>query len=160
MGILKKRWAYWDAKQRNKKTFQDKERKRKEWHKCETDLTGRRTQTLPHWQDFGCQNSSRCSAIVKLSAFKKMEEITHSICLWEVTAIVVDFWIKYDWTWDCKEEMPLNVWPWVYCMDVFLSVHLFFSPWNAESSPNQAVVACHELNMAARSGVSLGEDRK
>lgn len=57
----------------------------------ETGLTGRKTQTLPQWQDFGCQNSSSCSVIVKLSAFKKMEEITHSICLWEETVIAVDF---------------------------------------------------------------------
>lgn len=69
-----------------------------------TGLTGRKTQTLPQWQDFGCQNSSGCSTIVKLSAFKKMEEITHSLCLWEETVIAVDFRITYDWTWDLKEE--------------------------------------------------------
>ena len=38
----------------------------------------------------GCQNSSGCSTIVKLSAFKKMEEITHSLCLWEETVIAID----------------------------------------------------------------------
>ena len=57
----------------------------------ETGLTGRETQTLPQWQDFGCQNSSGCSAIVKLSAFKKMEEITHSPCPWGEAVIAVDF---------------------------------------------------------------------
>lgn len=65
-----------------------------------TSLTGRKTQTLPQWQDLSCQNSSGCSTIVKLSAFKTMEEITHSLCLWEETVIAVDFGIKYDWTWD------------------------------------------------------------
>lgn len=64
--------------------------------------TGRKTQTLPQWLDFGCQNSSGCSMIVKLSALRKMEEITHSFCLWEEAVIAVDFWIKYDWTWDFK----------------------------------------------------------
>lgn len=53
--------------------------------------TGRKTQTLPQWLDFGCQNSSGCSMIVKLSALRKMEEITHSFCLWEEAVIAVDF---------------------------------------------------------------------
>lgn len=84
-------------------TRQDKEWRERMAEVCvETGLTGRETQTLPQWQDFGCQNSSGCSAIVKLSAFKKMEEITHSLCLWGETVIAVDFWIKYDWTWDFK----------------------------------------------------------
>lgn len=132
-----------------------------------TGLTGRKTQTLPQWQDFGCQNSSGCSAIVKLSASKKMEEITHSPCLWEETVIAVDFWIKYDWTQDFKGGRNASEFVCLgalnRCLSLSLSVHLFFSPWllfYAEPSPNQADVTCHELNMGAWSCVSLGGDRK
>lgn len=56
-----------------------------------TSLTGRKKQTLPQWQDVGWQNSSGGSLIVKLSVSKKMEEITHSLCLWEETVIAVNF---------------------------------------------------------------------
>lgn len=53
--------------------------------------TGRKKNPdTAQWQDFGCQNSSGTSTIVKLSAFEKMDEITYSLCLWEETVIAVD----------------------------------------------------------------------
>lgn len=42
------------------------------------ERAGRKNTDAAQKQDLGCQNSSSSSAIVKLSAFKKMDEITYS----------------------------------------------------------------------------------
>lgn len=126
-----------------------------------------KNKMLPQWQDSGCQNSSSCSVIVKLSASLKMEEITHSTSLWEETVIAVNVWMKYDSTRDFKGGR--NVCDCEHQKDLCLFVHLFFSPWlllHAEPSPNQADVAGHELNMPPshhhplQSCVSLSDGRK
>lgn len=162
---LERKTCFWEQKREecNNEKYAGGERKGKEWQKCVSRQAWlvEKKQTLPLWQDFGWQNSSGGSLIVKLSVSKKMEEITHSLCLWEETVIAVNFWIKYDWMWDFKRGR--NICALVCWMDRCLFVHLFFSPWllfYAEPSPSQADVTCHELNMGPWSCVSLGGNRK
>lgn len=57
---------------------------------CRDWLSCLKTWALSQWHNYGCQNSSSYSLTVKLSAPKKMEEITHSHSLWEETVIAVN----------------------------------------------------------------------
>lgn len=167
MGIWRVMCAFWEEKHkecRSKKQWAGQRRVRYRMAEVfvKTSLTGRKTQRLPQWQDLGCQNSSGCSTIVKLSAFKKMEEITHSLCLWEETVIAVDFWIK--WTWDFKGGRIASEFVCLTVLNGCLSLCPFvlftLTAVFAEPSTNQTDVTCHELNMGAQSCVSSEGDRK
>lgn len=97
MGIWRERCVFVEERERRNAGMRKKERGQRREREImaevcvETGSTGRETQTQPQWQDLGCQNSSSFSVIVKLSAFKKMEKITHSLRPWEETVIAVDF---------------------------------------------------------------------
>lgn len=128
-GQKEKRWDFESRHKRNAGTrniHQDKGRERKRMAEVSRQawLAEKPRQCLSR-MTLVCQNRTGCYVIVKLSAWKKMEEITHSLCLWEETVIAVDLWIKYDSTWDFflyEEEMLqslgapngcLSLWPFV-----------------------------------------------